>query len=399
MSFSLLFLCLGRNKHAVSRLFLSLVFPLLLLGTAGCSYPRNVLWLPDSKEIIFSEKNGARLVQYALAQKSSKVIVENTNTKTPWPAISPDGKKVAVLKVNSRAQKKDERTVTRDLQVIIYNLDGTESSRSKGFTETVETAPASKDSEVSLQDGMLAWSSFPDKIVAFSAKSSLIYDCRKDSWIEVEKVMPAPTNPICPNGKGFLGVKRDEEEQGEKLILVDWEGRIIEFKDPKILKVPEGDLVGFSWDKNIARFVFATMIVECDVETMTCSQKKQVLSFPADDGLIKWSFEFKTGGRRVCVLEAKPQEKDKTPTQWLETQIPSKQIRKVLVNKGQAASLNSFSFFPSPDGEKLAIRFKKLNPESPVDEDAIIVVDNNGEVLASIRPDWPYERPPSNNPK
>src|SRR5688572_27588973 len=66
----------------------------LTLLLAGC-FP-NVTWLPDGSGFVFTEKGGRRLIHFDLRTKERRVLCDDTKAKTMWPAISPDGKRVAV---------------------------------------------------------------------------------------------------------------------------------------------------------------------------------------------------------------------------------------------------------------------------------------------------------------
>jgi hypothetical protein len=371
------------HKHAFGRLLLPILSFIPLLAAAGC-FPKNVLWLPDSSGIIYTDKESTRIVRYDLAKQSRKMIVENTNTKTPWPAISPDGRTVAVLKELHSGKKNSYITTIRH-QVVIYDLDGTEVSRSKEFTSNwTNEKPNLSDSDPHLVESALIWSSLPDKILLAGG----IYDCRHDKWIATD-VFPCPFNnhPNCPNKTGFLAFAKDRKGKGvgdnpSRLVFVDWDGWVAEFKNaPTDLLSTKRRPLGFSWETSVASLVFADTIVDLDTATKECSQKPHAISVLADgDGEIGWTYEFKTGGHQVCLFEFKGGK----PEYSLEVQIRSSQKRKLLLNKGEF-SIDTSSFFPSPDGDKVAVRCVKRAQER--EQDTIIVIDNKGEVVASISPD------------
>src|SRR5262249_31789311 len=96
------------------------------LGSSGCV--PGVGWLPDSSGIIYTGgKKYDRLIHSGLAGGKEKVLAATTGAPPLWPAVSPDGRKIAVAKVN--LEGKDRATV----QVILYGRDGKELKRSKVF--------------------------------------------------------------------------------------------------------------------------------------------------------------------------------------------------------------------------------------------------------------------------
>src|SRR5437660_11025954 len=98
-----------------------------LLAAAGC---RTVGWLPDSSGFVYTDdRDCRRLVHYDVTTGKRNVLVAQMPARTPWPAVSPDGKHVAVARLLKAAgQKKADA-----LQVILYDLKGKEVRRSPEF--------------------------------------------------------------------------------------------------------------------------------------------------------------------------------------------------------------------------------------------------------------------------
>src|SRR5262245_35959121 len=95
-----------------------------LFALAGCV---PVIWLPDSSGFVYCEGgNAQRIVFYDVKKSERRVVVEKTPASTPWPAVSPEGKKIAVARL---IRDKDQRR-TQSMQVYIYDLQGNEIHRS-----------------------------------------------------------------------------------------------------------------------------------------------------------------------------------------------------------------------------------------------------------------------------
>jgi len=136
---------------------------LAFLAVTGCELP-GVAWLPDSSGIVFTENKGTRLVHYDLKKKARRVIVNDTGTRTTWPAVSPDGKQVAVARWTAIPGKASQ------LQVILYNLDGKEAHRSRAYAwRPLETQ------KVELGPTHLFWGR-ADKLLVWTGEETAIYD-------------------------------------------------------------------------------------------------------------------------------------------------------------------------------------------------------------------------------
>src|SRR4051794_36991668 len=99
--------------------------------TTGTGCVPDVAWLPDSSGIVYTttdwpgsgpdapKRRNGRLVHYDLARKGPRVVAE-TGTDTIRPALSPDGKQVAVAHLTW------ERGNAPTLRVIVFDLAGNE---------------------------------------------------------------------------------------------------------------------------------------------------------------------------------------------------------------------------------------------------------------------------------
>src|SRR5262245_22649580 len=112
------------GPHLARRI---LVWVPCLLALAGC---RPVGWLPDSSGFVYTDdKPCSRLVHYDVTTGKRTVLVAQMPAHTPWPAVSPDGKHIAVARlVTDRGPRQPNR-----VQVILYDLKGKEVRRSAEF--------------------------------------------------------------------------------------------------------------------------------------------------------------------------------------------------------------------------------------------------------------------------
>src|SRR5260370_39511246 len=102
----------------------TMILVAFLFPSTGC-LPDGVVWTPDGKSLFYTEDRGTRLVRYDLVKKERHVVAEDTNTQSLWPALSPDGKLIAV----ARAVREDDEPGT--MQIVLLDLEGEEGKSSK----------------------------------------------------------------------------------------------------------------------------------------------------------------------------------------------------------------------------------------------------------------------------
>jgi hypothetical protein len=355
---------LGLSKRRFAPVILAAMSLILLQGCI----PRAVVWTADSNGIVFTEKDGSRLVRYDLTRKARKVVVADTKTKTPWPAISADGKRIAVA-LHESLTEKDSRINTDRIQIIIYDLQGQELKRSSVRTETSTLEKPATESKCTLVETGLNWSGPAQKILLNDA----IYDCELDRWTKLNvEVMPFNNTPISPDGKGFIAATK------EKLVFVDWDGWIAEFTGgpSDTLK----DFLAFEWKDQVATFICKNDVHAFDVSAMRHTVKPGPFTAIEGDGKLTEVHRFPKGNVQLCVISRELQDASKTTVTRLEAQVPSTKKRRVLLNEGEY-SLSGF-FFPSPDGSKVGFIAR-----SKAGKESIIVVNDSGSIVATVVPD------------
>lgn len=348
---------------------------IMLFGLPGC-VPKGVAWLPDSTAVVFTDKTNARVICYDLTRKARRVIVDDTKTKTPWPAISADGKRLAVAKVES-SWIKNSTTVTTRTQVIIYDLHGQELQRSGFRTLTHEMDFTASETGSKLEEAALSWSGPASKILLVDA----IYDCVRDVWTTLPNLWVIPSNtPIRPDGKGFLALT---SKSSERLVFVGWDGAVSEFAGNLPAKDVEG--LAFEWNDKVARITTSDGLYEFDTQGMRCTFKAQRPWLLQGDGKPDRIHRFRSGTVQLCVFERKlppppaGQSVEVQPAQyWVEVQIPASMKRYVLLHEGELGGRPG-EFFPSPDGRKVAFVVSTRHHE-----ETIIVVNDSGVIEARI---------------
>src|SRR5205085_11200293 len=114
----------SRSPHmrtSFPRRLALLAAALLPALAAGCL--PNATWLPDSTGFVYTGGDHKdKLYLYDLDKKAARVLVEK-GAGPAWPAVSPDGKRIAV------ALRTDDGTNV-NLEVIVFDRDGKELHRS-----------------------------------------------------------------------------------------------------------------------------------------------------------------------------------------------------------------------------------------------------------------------------
>lgn len=194
----------------------------VLLTSAGCI--PTVAWLPDSSGIIYVDGH-RRLVHLDVAYKTEKILVADTQTHTFHPAISPDGKRIAVARIVKDVENLfgGGEAGASTMQVIVFGHDGKEMERSKTF----EWRPgAIKRPRVEPIPALLYWEPQGNKLLINADEHTEIYDLesKKLTAFPGSSLMVFETSPIRPDGKGFM-LFQFGGRPGRHIYFVDWKGQ------------------------------------------------------------------------------------------------------------------------------------------------------------------------------
>jgi hypothetical protein len=218
----------------------ALLLFILVMASAGCV--PSLTWLPDSSGFICTAgKDGTRLIHYDLGKGESHTLVEDTGAGTNWPAISPDGKQIAVAKLVMKPGRKQTA-----LQVVLYSLAGEERKRSKVFDWLEAKQPAGSTTPDRNILPQLFWAPKGDKVLVTTPGYTAIYEVKGDRLVHAGEgwLLIFGTTPVRPDGAGFLLMKNAggwlQREKKEKVpdpafTFVDWEGGEQPLKSPALL--------------------------------------------------------------------------------------------------------------------------------------------------------------------
>ncbi len=369
-----------RHSPATCHRVLSLLF-VALVFVLGC-VPENVLWLPDSSGLVFSDRGGSRLVQYDFSRKAYKVIVADTKTQTPWPAIRSDTKRLAVAKC-LRSTEKGKKEYQQTIQIVVYDLTGQELSRSSVYSTDGISNVASDETETHLEETAVNWSGPANKILV-QVDEALIYDLATGNWnaLNVSAFVVDSSFGVRPDGKGFLAADK------AAAYFVDWDGWMTKFANLPAESDKAGSIRGFRWDGKVARLSHEGGDALLDTATMTYKfiPQSQLDDKNAESNKTRifttWTYDFPNGNTRLC-LRLDGSEPDRVPVEWVEIQMPKDRRSRAITKKGEYhfPGLGDPAFFPSPDGTKVAI-CALVEPSRT--QHKIIIVDDAGTILATL---------------
>jgi hypothetical protein len=355
------------------RILASLVLAVALL-TAGC-IPAGMVWLPDSRGFIYpSGKDLQSISFYDVAKREHRVLVKDTGAMTLYPALSPDGKQIAVARLRCGGNQ------AGIAQVMIYDREGKELHRSPELTWG-EAAADPKERQ--LLGTVLFWDMTGKKLLVSgifqSVPRSGIYDLatKRMSMMDGQLLVFGNT-PVRPDGKGFLvGGFRT----GPEIAFVDWEGKrqqvalgagVIDNDEKKfILSYPWSFLS--RWDGDTAEVGYKDWRVRLDTKKLVGTLKSR----PATEArvgteILQQQHAF-TGGVKIRALVSENSE-GKFEKSRLEIITPKAEKPRAVVEEGKGF----FGFSLSPDKKLLAI----WCVDDGASKSRLYVVNSIGEVVS-----------------
>lgn len=341
------------------------MFPIVVLGfLSGCG--QGVAWRADSTGFLYTDQEGKRVMAFDLKTKTSSVVVPSTGTVTALPGLSPDGKRVAVARLEYAKGKRPR------LQVRIYSITGKEEKRSAWF----ERAREDESKEDKVQVVHLHWAT-PDRIGLIAA-GACIYDLKNDKLSEVDNVEPwfPGASVIRPDGKGCLAHREVNDDL--ELLFVDWNG-----KAQVVGKLAKGEERSptflAEWEGTVALVVHDGAIYEADTSrgTLLPSQKKPP-ALPAAGKLVSYHV-FPGRTKALCVYEHE-EEMGMSKESWMSVEVQdlTTSTRTALVKKCELFPM----LHPSPDRKTVVLAY---STKGGARENHLLVVGADGKVVSDIK--------------
>jgi hypothetical protein len=374
-----------RTLHLISAL------ALVLLAT-GCV--PNVSWLPDSSGFVYTTAKGT-LVRYDVTKGTRRVLVADTGTNTIWPTVSPDGKRIAVARLNL------DKDQPHTLQVILYDLEGIKVQRSQRLDW--KGLDLDKDSPRLGTQTHLYWAPQGDRLLVYGNGTTAVYAPGTDRVVKQwrgTQPLACGNTPIRPDGKGFLLGKHGDrfrkaaEPKVGEIVFVDWDGREgqIKPKDDRTTELlksgdsPVKELVTWpvlfwsAWEGDVALVSWSEFRIRIDTDkrvvTVHALAEKEI---PADQKDLHQQYTFPDGATRITVRSLEQKDAG-LPHFRVELSGPRANKPRALVEVTAVAVLQ-----PAPNKQWVAVRCGGT-PETPKNkgQDLILVVSHKGEVAATI---------------
>jgi hypothetical protein len=359
-------------------------------------------WLPDSSGFVYAKRHKAKgedetptiqLVHFDVAKKESRVIADKIESSTVWPAVSPDGKRVAV----ARFVTDDKGGVKGAVE--IYDLQGKKVHQSKRF-------PWCDLSDPDKNYPCLFWSPKDDRIVVTTSLMTGCYNVRTDEleWVKEEAApLILGGTPIRPDGKGCLMLAFERKAFQLKLMQFDGSERTLdirpleklvgvseEYSDStlNLVQVPMWPLYTPSWwDGN-------TAVVGCNRDNATIRfdtvAKTTAVTAPKKDGNLieqvihseRAVFDLRGDVSIHLVRSSEKNPRTGNKDETCRVVAVNRKTRKEEVLLAKEASVPLA--VPSPNRQYLVLSFSKAASDTP---SKMVVINDKGELVAKLEID------------
>jgi hypothetical protein len=340
---------------------------LLGAASAGC-IPPGIAWFPDSTGFVYTGgKDKKQLTVFELGQQKGRALPVTVGVPA-WPAVSPDGKRIAVAWALRDPDEKPHMTV------MVVDRAGKVVHHSRDLTDA--------DVKGVLQ---VSWSPRGDKLLVCGPGWGRLYDLKTEKLTRLSgHAVTFGTTPVRPDGKAFLVFDRRGEYH-----LVDWDGKgqVIKPGFAALGKAPDVDkLLQFPlyadsrWDGPVASVAWKRCRFRIDTVKLSITKEDHKALQTGAGETVRVAFSFP--GRATARVIDPDKEARPTAGPRLEVVRPGK-APEALVKKA-----GFLMVFPSPDGKWLAVRWAEditaaFGPSKK--EDRILVLNARGEVVANLK--------------
>lgn len=343
---------------------------------SGCVV--GVAWLPDSSGFVYTTSRG-QVVHYDVATKTRKTLAEDPAAAvTAWPAISPDGKRIALVNLTEQGSR---------LSVTLLDCDGKATFRSEPYAWGGKT---SKDAEIVAN---VFWNAAGDALavhgqaVPNAGDQSFDFAARFDlgtkKWQVWKDHVPATfgASPFRPDGKGLVLVSLKDRDSVGGFVWVDTQGaKRFELAGELAADLsPWLPLSGSRWDKQVGTFQERGHRIAVDTARQTAAVKPLADADRKAGGLEIVSRATLASGVEAMLLSREADDK-KGPALRVAIRKPNEATMTVVVPEVRDRLR---LMLPSPDGKHLAVR-TWYGPRGKKG-DTLHLVDANGALIDAVR--------------
>jgi hypothetical protein len=354
------------------------------LTSAGCI--PGLTWTPDSRGFYFTAgKDYQKLLFFDVKAKKARTVVADFQGTTHWPAVSPDGERIAVTAVVEHAGKKQ-------YQVVVYDDAGKERRRLKPLSWGPGAKVIRTQKDQYANPVWLFWAPAGDKLLLQVYNGGAILDLKEDRFTDLgdQVLWVFGNSPVRPDGKGFLTFRsRSKQGEGDGIAFIDWQGRKRFFgkPDPDVKSREESGaaaamalfpyLFPTRWQGDVATARGGDVELAVDTGKIKLGVTKAKSEHTADGRVIRQQYQFGKEGARLRVIELGAADQNNIPLRVELTPAGAAPPR-VLAEKAALTTLQ-----PSPDGKTLAVRYLTGGGDG-LNGDRLLVIDARGEVLADL---------------
>jgi hypothetical protein len=316
---------------------------------AGC-VPLAMVWMPDSSGFIYpAGKQAEQIMFYDADKHAHRMLVADTGATTLIPGLSPDGKRIAVVRIR-RVEGHGESA-----QVVIYDKVG----------KAVHYSPILPWKEAAEQDegkygAMVFWDPAGKKVLFCTPLEKQpqtgIYEPESKKLQTVAgMLLPFGGSPIRPDDKGYLVIAGAEKPE---VSFVDWDGKKQNLElDPETLADNDRRTIlafpwWFSsrWHGDAALVSYKEWRIRLDTKKLVGAlEKKPAAEARVGNDIIQQQHDFAGGVKVRAMITESPDGKQVKGR--LEILAPGADKPKLVVSEGKGL----FGFAPSPNNKLLAL--------------------------------------------